>query len=177
SAGDVAALYDVGSGRFFLAQAAKIEPQVCVPGTCVGHNLLAVSKTSTPALLDATDWYFYAFDRYLDRTLAGVTFTTNWGDFDRLAADDRVLVITSRQYRESDGAQMGPKIRILDKLKLTAGETPATWVDIPVTGHFAGIQPATSFGAAPVLFLVSRASCGVNVWGISDALVAPSVTT
>ena len=47
--GDVAAIYDERSGRFFLDEAAKVRQQRCVAGTCVGHYQIAVSKTSTPS--------------------------------------------------------------------------------------------------------------------------------
>lgn len=177
SAGDVAALYDFYSNRFFLAQAAKVHPQSCGPGTCVGHNLLAVSKTSSPGSLETTDWYFYAFDRYQERTASGVMFTTNWGDFDHLGATEQALFISSRRYREADDAQVGPKIRILDKSKLIAGETPTTWTDILDDRNFAGIQPATMFGLAPAFFLVSRIGCGFMIWGITDPLGTPNIVT
>lgn len=55
SAGDVDAVFDPHTGRFFLSQAATIHPQTCQPGTCVGYNMLAVSKTSTPGSLDPSD--------------------------------------------------------------------------------------------------------------------------
>ena len=80
--------------------------------------------------LDPSDWFLYAFDRYIDRTATGVVPTINWGDYDKLGVDDQSLIITSLQYRETDGASMGAKVRILDKAQLIAGEAPATWLDV-----------------------------------------------
>lgn len=182
SAGDVAVIFDERSERFFLSQAAKIAPQVCQPGTCIGHNMLAVSKTSAPSSLDEADWYVYAIDRYTDRTAAGSLATTTWGDFDKLGVDDQTLAITSLQYRESDGAPMGPKIRLLDKAPLIAGQAPATWTDVlPDADQFrSGIVPARMFGNTPTFFLVSGnprgTPCGFTVWGISGPRTDPVVT-
>ena len=185
SRGDVAALFDEASGRFFLAEGAWIPRPTCVPGTCVGHNLVAVSKTSTPASLGTADWYFHAFDRTLERTASTAVATANWGDFDNLAANGDALIITSRRYRESDNADMGPMIRLLDKSTLIAGVTPSTWSDIGISADqrvSAGVMPARTFGTSPVQYFVSTAVvtagfCGVTVWGLTGGLAAPVVVT
>lgn len=168
SAGDVAAFFDPHSQRFFLSEAAKIHPQTCQPGSCVGHTMLAVSKTSTPGTLTAADWHFYAIDRYLDWIGGEAIPTTNWADFEKLATDERYLVITSRQYAESDGRGLGPKIKVLKKAQLIRGKAPKRWADILSTQDMAGVMPAKAFGVAPTFFLVSRGrgSCGVTVWGV-----------
>ena len=184
SAGDVAAIYDERSGRFFLSQAAKIQPQECQPGTCVGFNMLAVSKTATPGSLDPADWHLFAFDRYLDRTATGSVTTTNWGDFDKLGVDEQRLVITSLQYRQSDSAPMGPKIRLLDKAKLIAGEKPETWVDVfpdqDSRMFQSGVVPARMFSESPTFFFAAAAPrgspCGFTVLGITGGQANPVVT-
>lgn len=174
SAGDVAALFDEHSQRFFLVQAAKVEPQRCEPGACIGHNVLAVSRSPQPLTLDPSDWHFAALDRYVDRMLTGETPTTNWGDFDKLGVDERTLYITSLQYREVDGAPMGVKIRMVDKAPLLTGAAP-TWTDwVPepeADKFFSGVVPARHFGSTSTFFMVSkppaRSPCGFAVWGIS----------
>lgn len=180
SAGDVAAIFDEQSGRYFLSQAAKIQPQLCQPGTCVGFNMVAVSKTATPNSLDPSDWHIFAIDRYLDRTAAGPVTTTNWGDFDKLGVDEQRLVITSLQYRESDGAPMGPKIRLLDKAKLIAGEKPDTWVDVfpdqDSNLFLSGVVPARMLSDSPVFFFAAAAPCGFTVLGIRSTQADPIVT-
>jgi hypothetical protein len=184
SAGDVAALFDEQSGRFFLAQNAQIYPQRCEPGTCVGFNMLAVSKTSSPNSLDTSDWYFFAIDRFLDRTAEGPVATGNGGDFDKLGADDKHLIITSLQSREYDGVPAGPKIRILDKAKLIAGEAPDMWVDVfpdeNIGLFLSGITPARIYSESPVFFFAAAAPrdhpCGFTVLSMNTNETYPTVT-
>ncbi len=62
-------VFDPDSERFFLIAAAHNRP-ACVP-TCVSHYLLAVSKSGTPATLDAADWHFDTLDASSDNTGTG----------------------------------------------------------------------------------------------------------
>lgn len=184
SAGDVAAIFDDQSGRFFLAQNAQLYPQECKPGTCVGFNMLAVSKTSSPNSLGTSDWYFFAIDRFLDQTAEGPVATENGGDFDKLGVDEQHLIITSLQSRESDRAPAGPKIRLLDKAKLIAGEEPDTWVDVfpdeDSSLFLAGVTPARMYSESPVFFFAADAPrgypCGFTVLGINTEEIFPAVT-
>lgn len=183
SAGDVAAVYDDATGRFFVAEAAKIHPQTCLAGTCVGHNMIAVSKSATPGSLLPTDWHLFAIDRYVERSTNPPILTTIWADFDVLATSPDALIVTSRRYRESDGAPMGAIIRILDKASIVAGRAPTTWTDLAFPNNVdvaPGLMPAHMFDTAPVHFFVGRAPsavCGVTVWGVTTGAGTPSVTT
>jgi hypothetical protein len=179
SQGDVAALFDESTGRFFLAEAANRHPQACMPGTCVGHNFVAVSRSSTPSSLGPGDWYLFAFDRFLERSSTVPVATTIWADYDDLAVNGEALYITSRRYGELDDSPQGAIIRMLDKTKLIAGTAPSSWTDftfLPGVGIGPGMMPARNFGATPVQYFVSRALsgyCGWTVWGLSGGLNAP----
>ena len=183
SQGDVAALFDESTGRFFLAEAANLHPQSCVPGTCVGHNFVAVSRSSTPSSLGPGDWHLFAFDRFLERASAVPVPTTIWADYDNLAVNGDALYITSRRYGELDDTNQGAIIRMLDKTKLTAGTAPGTWTDFtapPGVGINPGMMPARNFGASSVQFFVSRALpgyCGWTLWGLSGGLTAQGLVS
>lgn len=125
------ALYDDDAGRFFVVNAAYNTCPDC------GSHLLAVSKSAFPETLGEDDWYFYRFDRSLERTTTGATKTSNDGDYDNLAVAGNRLAIgwmATRHAVSADGARsveaIGGRVRLLDKRMLLAGETPDTWVDL-----------------------------------------------
>jgi hypothetical protein len=101
----------------------------------VASNLLAVSKSPFPETLSDLDWYFYRFDRSLERTGAGATRTSYDGDYDKLAAVGNRLLISwfATQHTANPGggsstAAIGARVRVLDKALLMAGTTPDTWI-------------------------------------------------
>lgn len=168
-------VYDPEGARFFLANSDRINDPACTLGACVAHLLLAVSKTSSPATLGAADWYFYAFDRTVDRP-PGATpvVTANWADFDRIAVSGSVVAITASVYRFSDRVFQGVNLRILDKTALISGQAPATWTDI--TGLPGSTQAAVTFPGSPMIFLVARNICQYRIFGISTQPLSPTIT-
>lgn len=128
---DPVAVFDDEAGRFFVVNAAY---NVCPD---CGFHLLAVSKSPFPETLSELDWYFYRFDRGLERTRTGITKTSYDGDYDNLAAVGNRLLIgsfatqhTAHPDGSSSVAAIGGRVRVLDKDALVAGETPDTWIDL-----------------------------------------------
>jgi len=121
-------LYDAEAGRFFVVNAAYNTCPDC------GSHLLAVSQSAFPETLGEDDWYFYRFDRGLERTTTGTTRTSNDGDYDNLAVAGNKLAIAWMATRHPDGGgsveAIGGRVRLLDKRMLMAGVTPDTWVDL-----------------------------------------------
>ena len=176
--GDPRVMYDVATARFFVA-AIGSRPGRCLPGACVAHFFVAVSKRSAPAGLDVADWYFYA----LDSTLDGTTPTARWADFVQLGLNDTVVVLTARMHPFGGGAPSVNKIRILDKALLVRGE-PVSWIDLvdvkdPSSG-VTGFAPAVHFDRTDRFFLVracwSTDPGAVTVLEIKDALTSPSLS-
>jgi hypothetical protein len=174
--GDPRVIYDVASGRFFVA-AIGVRSGRCAPGACVAHFFIAVSKRSVPAGLDVSDWHFYA----LDSTLDGDTPTARWADFVQLGLNDRVVVLTARMHAFGGGSPSVSKIRILDKAALVRGE-PVSWTDFvdvkdPVSG-VTGFAPAVHLDRNDRFFLVRGCfnTGTVTVLEIRDALSSPSLS-
>jgi hypothetical protein len=177
--GDPRVIYDAAAERFFVAAIGVQPTSRCVPGTCVAHFFVAVSKRPAPGSLDVADWYFYA----LDSTLDGTTPTARWADFVQLGYNDSVVVLTARMHAFGGGSPSGHKIRILDKAQLVRG-APVGWTD------FVDVKDPSSgaTGFAPVLhldrtdrFFLVRGCWGtepgaVTMLEIKDALSSPSVS-
>ncbi len=153
---DPRALYD--SGRFFVAAAAlRQEP----PGS---FFLLAVSATSDPN----GEWYRYALDAALDNQ----TPTTNFADIPSLGVDDNAVYLTANMFDRTNFAYRGPKIRVVPKATLLAGQ-PATFHDFPSlsAGDRLAVHviAAQHFGAAPAGYFLSLRfpqECVLDVWRI-----------
>ena len=190
--GDPWLLFDPGSQRFFYVADGAVADRGtlgCDPGSCVSHHLLAVSKSASPRSLTGTDWYFYALDRTVLRTVDGIKQTATWGDFDSLAIDDDVVLIKwwAVAFGFTAGGtdpSQGVKLRILDKSKLIAGEPITTWTDIelrdPETGALwrSRTEPAIGSGNAAPLFVVGRGGgCNVTIWAIETPLASPTLST
>ncbi len=166
--GDPEALYDPGSGRFFVVEASDVQHEN-------SRYVLAVSRTSDPTDLTASSWYFYSLDRTLDNDVP----TDNWGDFDHLTATDDALVITSSMYGR-DGSAQGVKVRILDKGRLVRGEPVTTWIDLrdEAFGGSLRLLPATQFPPSNTVFLVgTTSSCGFVIWRMTNLLTAPALSS
>lgn len=176
SVGDPRVIYDVATERFFVAAIGVQPGSRCMPGSCVAHFFVAVSKRSSPASLDVSDWYFYA----LDSTLDGTTPTARWADFVQLGLNDTVVVLTARMHPFS-GSPSGNKIRILDKAQLVRGQ-PVSWTDfVDVKDSSSGatdFAPAQHFDRTDRFFLLR--GCWnrdtVTVLEIKDALSSPSLS-
>jgi hypothetical protein len=122
--------------------------------------------------LTPADWHLYRFDR----TREGGTLTANFGDFDAIAVGDDAVVITWNAYTLASDSGVGARIRVLDKAKLVAGEPVTSWTDFAPTENgrpiFGRLLPATAFGAADGVYLVSlstTSTCGFVVWRIANA--------
>lgn len=173
---DPTVYFDPDSYRFFLvASGAYRDDSNCGLGACVGHIFLAASKTDSPASTEERDWYFYAFDATIE---AGVR-TRNFPDQTRVAADDRIAVIVSSQFRFADHGDQHPMIRILDKSRVIRGAAD-TWTD------FVGMQNPNGSRAQQFMpvhpldrpatgttFVLNALGCDLGVWGIEDASVSP----
>ncbi len=174
-------LFDTESNRFFLSAVGRIANTTCTAGLCVSHFFLAISKTSSPATIGSSDWFFYAFNATLD----GAIPTANWADFPGLGVDSSVVVLTANLFSFSNSTFQKAKIRILDKSVLIAGGA-VTWTDIvgmtdPSTGFLSfSLQPALTFGSPGTFFLVSASqtlhSCDFIVWGIVNPLTSPTLS-
>jgi hypothetical protein len=182
SAFDPRAIYDAGAGRFFVSAGGKITNAGCTAGVnCVSHFFLAVSKTANPRTTGSADWFFYGFDATLNGSMA----TGNWADFPGLGVDQDVVVLTSNMFSFSNDVFQYAKVRILNKATLISGDS-VTWFDFsnltdPVTGFpSASLQPALTFGAPGVFFLISQSrtagSCDLIAWGIANALSSPALS-
>ena len=183
--GDVRALFDPLSGRFFIsALAIRGQSSTCTLGTCVSHFLLAVSKTSSPVSFGPVEWYLYA----LDATLDGATPTTRYVDFPGLGVSDEVIVLTGQMFPFGEvptGFNKVMKIRILDKSKLVSGAS-VTWTDFvgvidPSDGMPArgALQPTQQTGSPGVFFVLGglpNAACGIIIWAIQNPLSSPTLT-
>lgn len=176
--GDPRVIYDVVAERFFVA-AIGVRPGRCVPGACVAHFFIAVSKRSTPAGLDISDWHFYA----LDSTLDGATPTARWADFVQLGLNDTVVVLTARMHAFGGGSPSVSKIRILDKAALVRGE-PVSWTDFvdvkDSSSRAMAFAPAVHFDRTDRFFLLSGCwgsdPSAVTVLEIKDALTSPALS-
>ncbi len=141
-------VFDPDSERFFLIVAAHNHP-ACVP-TCVSHYLLAVSKTASPATLDAAAWHFDTLDASSDNTGTGPLATSNFADLPDIGVDEHVLVITSVQRNTTTGEFVTAKIRRVLKMFAVDGinYTPSDWLDfvninVPGTANRVGaVHPA-----------------------------------
>src|SRR5262245_55417552 len=182
-------VFDPDSERFFLVATVHNRP-ACVP-TCVSHYLLAVSKSATPATLNATDWHFDTLDASTDNTGTGPTVTTNFADLPDIGVDEHVLVITSVQRDTTNGDFVTAKVRRM--LKVFAvdgiGYTPSDWIDfvnitVPGTATRVGaVHPADMSGAGLTrFFLTSRVpgpasnDCGMVVWSLDNLLALTTLT-
>lgn len=167
-------VYDAQSGRFFLANSDRVDNAGCTVGTCIAHLLLAVSKSANPRSLTPADWYLYALDRTLDRTLDGTTLTTNWGDFDHIAVVGDVVAISMNMYTFA-GSNQGVKVRLLDKSALVNGAPVTSWTDfVALPG---GFRVATMFGNPGVIFLLRSPSCSAEILSIPLTPVSRVVTS
>ncbi len=182
---DPKVVYDTGSGRFFVAAVARVRNTSCTTSgvnRCIAHFFLAVSKSSNPTTTGSSSWFFYSFDTILD----GSTATTNWADYTGLGVDGSAAVLTANMFSMSTDTFQYTKIRILDKSALVSGAavsfTDFVRVTDPTTGGQAfTLQPALTFGSPGTFFLASSAnsstSCAINVFGISNSLSSPSLTS
>ncbi|MBM3814401.1 MAG: hypothetical protein FJW20_22485 [Acidimicrobiia bacterium] len=159
---DPHAIFDPGSGRFFVVE-AEVDAG-CITG-CTYLYLLAVSKDSSPSTLDETNWYFYSFDRGLDITTSGARQTEDRGDYDRLSIAGNALAISA----DMSGRDYSPrpyKLRILDKSPLLSGLPPQQWRDYrDISGTV-----ARNFGASDRFFVVNMVPSGLDITGIVDPL-------
>jgi len=181
-------VFDPDSERFFLIAAAHNRP-ACVP-TCVSHYLLAVSKSGTPATLDAADWHFDTLDASSDNTGTGPLATSNFADLPDIGVDEQVLVITSVQRDTATGDFVTAKIRRVLKVFAVDGinYTPSDWLDfvninVPGTANrVRAVHPAAMSGGLSRFFLTSRVpgpasnDCSMVVWSL-DNLVALTTLT
>lgn len=186
--GDPRLLFDPGSQRFFYVADGSVKSnQPCTPGACIAHHLLAVSKTSTPASLGSGDWYFYALDRTIYRTPAGVMQTANWGDGDIIAVSAETVVIKWHAYafgpQNPDGSHgRGAKLRILDKARLIRGEPVTSWTDLELSDPDSGapyrgpVAPAVGSAGDGPIFLLGNRGCDFIVWAIESLVSAPKLT-
>jgi hypothetical protein len=176
--GDPRVIYDPGTGRFFVA-AIGFESRRCLPGACVAHFFVAVSKRSAPSGLDVADWYFYA----LDATLDGDTPTARWADFVQLGLNDAVVVLTANMNPFGGSSGSVTKIRILDKAQLVRGQ-PVSWTDfVDVRDPSSGatfFRPALHSDRTERFFLLQgcsyREANAATVLEIKDALSSPSLS-
>lgn len=57
--GEIRAVYDPGSRRYFVVAATTFSP--CSPSDCPSYFALAVSKSEAPSSLSADEWHLYSF--------------------------------------------------------------------------------------------------------------------
>lgn len=162
-------IYDPTSTRFFVANADGI--QDCMPGSCPAMILFAVSKSSEPKSLTASDWFFYSFDRNRNITATGTPPPdSQWSDFDHLGVTTDLLVIGMPSVGSA-------KIRVLDKARLVRGEPVDTWIDfleLPA-------QPIPALGGVTNrLFVFFRANCSQTaqlvIGAVEGTPSAPTLT-
>jgi hypothetical protein len=144
-------MYDHTSGRFFFVMSDKFWDPDCTPGTCLAVILLAVSKNSKPQSLTSEDWYFYSFDRTINRLAGGVAYTAHQGDFDRLAIAGNHLAIVLETITFHEDA-VGTRVRLFNKAKLLSGVADTNWVDI--TGFDMHYFPVVALDSIPDLYML-----------------------
>lgn len=162
---DPRVIYDKVSKRFFVV---KADYPPCMP-ECGGLISLAVSKTASPKTLSSADWYFYVFDRGVQRTTGGETVTNYFGDYDNISTTAAVIAISWDV--DSNAGWLGPggQIRFINKLPLLSGTTTNNWIDeVGLDGHVA--LNLTDPGA---FFVMTRLPS--DVWKIKNVPAAPQV--
>jgi hypothetical protein len=181
--GDLTVLFDHFSERYFIVVIDRIDSQHgCVPGTCLAHLLLAVSKTTDPRTLTTSSWHVYALDNTLDFVDGEATRNDHWNDWPSLTATPDFVVLVTQQEPASPGAYAVDhrrpfKVRVLEKAPLLNGTAPAQWSDIlsPQDGHsYEWLVPALAAEDAATAFLVGHGRgnlCGFTVWGLDQSHV------
>jgi len=176
---DPGAEYDPLGNRFFLSATGFVDNPNCIPpGSCISHVFLAVSKTSNPTSLEASDWHFYA----LDSTLIGTTPAATASDFPHISVIGEFLVITWQRSGFSGTGGQGAQIRLVNKSTLMSGQPVTTWIDFTVPFRSV-ILPAITFGDIEPIFLVhyfdpcTSGSTVVEIWAISNLAVSPTLTS
>lgn len=130
---DPIALYDTDTGRFFIGNAAFND--CTTVDTCDGGMQLAVSKTSTPETLTDADWYFFRFDRALQRVNGGERHVFSHGDFDKLAVIGDRLLVGWQEAPTAGNNQTSSLVRVFDVRPLLEGRDPGTWRDLLYEGN------------------------------------------
>jgi uncharacterized protein (TIGR03437 family) len=172
-------VWDRGSQRFFISAQSSVSNPGCQPGTCISHLFLAVSRSSAPASVGASDWFISA----TDATMENSTPTAFWSDFDGLGVNGEAVVISSNALSYVTGNPDHARLRIFDKARLLAGQlafSDIAGMKDPVNGAYAlNFEPAMHIDSSGTFFLVSPSqaySCGVIVWGLTNPLSSPSLT-
>lgn len=172
-------IFDTDSARFFVANRARVDVPGCVPGTCISHILLAVSKGPRPATLEPADWHFYALDRTLVRPASGAPyFTDDTGDFDHIGIVGGAVVIGWQPVTTLPTVLRG-RLRVLDKSTLINGLPVTTWTDF--TAFEQRPRPAITFGAPDHAFFDVSAGCegarqGWQIGAVSNLGTSPTLT-
>ena len=166
---DPRAIYDVGSGRFYVILQDSTATQ--------GFFNVAVSKSSNPTTSSTADWFFYRFD-----VTQSVGATKYGPDYPGLGVDSQALYITGNMYSlpfASAGAFLDTQIIVLNKAALNSGAavTPKQ-IFPPTAGTPFTLQPATVLGGSNPGNLVYLAetpfnsTTAVRIWALSNPLGA-----
>ena len=174
STADPRLLYDPQTQRFFLVQSDKNGPEPeCFP-VCEGKITLAVSKSSAPVSLGPQDWYFYIFDRSLQKTADGQTrVIEDAGDFDNLAILGSVLAVSWASLKGPGDWSVGRQVRFIDLEPLLRGVSSDNWIDVTGTG---GIL-AVNVDEPDSFFMVDSIPSDFRIWVITDPLAFPVVSS
>ena len=145
-------IYDQYEDRFVVVDLERVGTAPGMDPGNISRIFLAVSKTSTPASADSTDWWYTAIDAKVV-----ISSVDHWADYPGFAIDEEAVYVTANMFSHFSGAFGGTRLWIIDKGMAggfygggTASVT-GDW-DFPgLTGGFAGtFQPAHVFGSGGV---------------------------
>src|SRR5882672_9142721 len=170
---DPHALYDPGSGRFYVLLLEEDDP------TQISYLDIAVSKSSHPLSSGSNDWFFYRIDN--TRTVGTNKF---WGDYPGLGFDSQAIYTTVNMFSFTNPAPGDVQICALNKNNLINGTTHYQFVytSVGFLNAFT-LHPCTVRGTntpGNVAFFaetpLSRPTA-VRVWALSDPLGAATLAS
>lgn len=166
-------LYDPQSQRFFLSKADYQNGPGCSP--CFSYITIAVSRSNSPTSLSEQDWYFFTFDRDVQRTASTTVYTGYVGDFDNLSMTEDVLAISWLIDHSADPRLYGveDQMRFFDKSSLINGISPDNWIDVD---GFSSIV-AQNVGRSDRFYSVNGVPSDFKVWAIDNSLPLPTVSS
>jgi len=92
-------IFDFYEERFVVVALEKTDDTDSEEATDESRILIAVSKTTTPATLTATDWNYHAIDSKIDIDLGEPDgIVSHWADYPGFEADEEAVYITANMY-------------------------------------------------------------------------------
>ena len=165
---DPRAIYDPGSGRFYVIMQENLTSQSFLN--------VAVSRNSNPTNSGASDWYFYRLQ--ITESPGGVP---TGGDYPGLGVDYQAVYVTYNMWTlpltSSSSSFINSQIIILNKSALTNGTLTSISGSVDTTGF--SVKPVSVLGGnAPgnIAYFVETplsTTTGVKIWAVGTPLTSP----